>query len=178
MPFRKKAQVVIAFSFRLPVVVFSALHLINLERYPTSTEPLYAVTDTVVWQEIMLFLSLLSATIPNLKAFMRSFSLDFGLGLTFGTSQQKSSDYPLQNLTIGSAQTRGWRKQKDALETRDSVGLSSGLRPDPHANTSTVVHTAADGASIESHGSQDLIIRKVVDWHVHSEAGDAPRVYA
>ncbi|KAF2689937.1 hypothetical protein K458DRAFT_474325 [Lentithecium fluviatile CBS 122367] len=175
MPVKKKVQVVIAFSFRLPVVIFSALHFTHLEQYPTATEPLYSITGALLMQQAMLLWSLISATIPNLKAFMKSFSLDFGLGLTFGTSQQKSSDYPLQNLTIGSAQTRPWRRTPTTTHD-DGGGMSTSLRPDPHRHKSTVVHTAEDGASVGSHGSQDLIIRKVVDWHVRSESSDRDEI--
>jgi len=174
MPTKKKIQVVIAFAFRLPIVILSALHFVRLTKYPAATQPLYSVTNTLVYQQAMLLWSLISATIPNLKAFMKSFSLDFGLGLAFSKSQ-KSSDYQLHNLTIGSAQTRGWRKANDHSTRNDDIhgdGISSGLRPDPHQHNTTVVHPTGDSASIGSHGSQDLIIRKVVDWHVRSESSD------
>jgi hypothetical protein len=109
MPLKKKSQVVVAFAFRLPVVIFSALHFVHIRRYPTTDEPLYHVTGVIIQQQYMLLWSLISATIPNLKAFIQSFSLDFGMGMGLDASQ-KSSSYPLKNLTIGSAKTRDWRK--------------------------------------------------------------------
>lgn len=58
--------------------------------------------------------------------------------------------------------------------------MSSSLRPDPHMHQTTVIHASTggnnnnneDGGSIGSHGSQDLIIRKEVKWHVQSESTD------
>jgi hypothetical protein len=173
MPIKKKVQVVVAFAFRLPVIALSVLHYVRLISYVNAAEPLYSITDALVYQQAMLLWSLVAATIPNLKAFMKSFSLDFGLS-PFGKSQ-KSSDYPLHNLTIGSERTRGWRRTNDETtrdDDRGSGGISSGLRPDPHQHNTTVVHPAGDAASVESHGSQDLIIRKVVDWHVRSDSTD------
>jgi hypothetical protein len=168
MPVKKKSQVVLAFAFRLPVVIFSAIHFVHLDQYPATDEPLYSVTNVIIQQQCMLLWSLISATIPNMKAFIQSFSLDFGMGMGLDTSQ-KSSSYPLKNLTIGSAQTRSWRKTNYSKHDGNG-GISSSLRPDPHQHKSVVVHHAGgDGSSIASHGSQDLIIRKVVDWHVRSE---------
>jgi hypothetical protein len=168
MPIKKKSQVVAAFAFRLPVIVFSVLHFVRIKRYPATDEPLYCVTDAVIQQQCMLLWSLVSATIPNMKAFLQSFSLDFGMGMGLDTSQ-KSSSYPLKNLTIGSARTRHWRKTESSTHN-NGEGISSALRPDPYQHKSVVVHHATgDESSIASHGSQDLIIRKVVDWHVLSE---------
>jgi hypothetical protein len=168
MPLKKKSQVVVAFAIRLPVIVFSTIHYIQLKRYPTTDEPLYSVTNAVVQQQCMVLWSLVSATIPNMKAFIQSFSMDFGQGLGLNT-MQKSSSYPMNNLTIGSAHTRHGRKTNGSGNDGDE-GISSGLRLDPYQHKSVVLHHAAgDASSIGSHGSQDLIIRKVVDWHVHSE---------
>jgi hypothetical protein len=168
MPIKKKSQVVAAFAFRLPVIVFSVVHYVRIKRYPTTDEPLYTVTDAVIQQQCMLLWSIVSTTIPNMKAFLQSFSMDFGMGMGLDTSQ-KSSSYPLKNLTIGSARTRYWQKT-DNSRPDDGTAMSSSLRPDPHQHKSVVVHhTTGDANSIASHGSQDLIIRKVVDWHVLSE---------
>jgi hypothetical protein len=168
MPLKKKSQVVVAFAFRLPVIIFSTIHFIHLEQFPMTAEPLYSVTDVVVQQQCMLLWSLVSATIPNMKAFIQSFSMDFGMGLGLNTIQ-KNSSYPMNNLTIGSAHTRHGRETNDSRVDGDG-GISSGLRPDPYQHKSVILHhTAGDTVSIGSHGSQDLIIRKVVDWHVHSE---------
>jgi hypothetical protein len=169
MPLKKKSQVVVAFAFRLPVVVFSAMHYVHLKKYPATDEPLYSVTDAIIQKQCMILWSLISATIPNMKAFIQSFSMDFGMGMGLSTLQ-KSSSYPMKNLTIGSAQTRDGQKTNNSRHDGEDGGISSSLRPDPYQHKSVIVHhTPGDGSSIGSHGSQDLIIRKVVDWHVRSE---------
>jgi hypothetical protein len=111
-----------------------------------------------------------------MKAFLRSFSLHFGMGMGIDTSQ-KSSSYPLKNLAVGSARTRHWRKT-DSSRHDDEEGLSSILRPDTFQHESVIVHHAAgNGNSIASHGSQDLIIRKMVDWHVLSEPSGKDKIH-
>ncbi|KAF2639092.1 hypothetical protein P280DRAFT_550562 [Massarina eburnea CBS 473.64] len=177
MPFRRKAQVVAAFSFRLPIIAVSITHYFSIQNSWSSVEPLYAITNPLIIQQAMLCWSLISATIPNLKAFMQSFSTEWGLGMSLGTSTGQSSDHPLQtfNLTIGSARTKGINNGLLSMYS-DDAGLSTGLRPDPHLHSATVVHTgdnvnaAEDRASIASHGSQEWIIRKSVSWQVNSDS--------
>jgi hypothetical protein len=174
MSLKKKTQVAIAFAFRIPIVIFSVLHFIHLAQYPIAPQPLYSVTEPLIDQQAMLLWSLISATIPNLKTFMLSFSLDFGQGVTFG-NQTKSSDHASHIVTIGSAESKGLPKTNRSASWADSTlsdGLSSSLRPDPHQHNTTVVHSAGEKASIGSFGSQDLNIKKVVDWHVRSESND------
>src|SRR5207249_1116202 len=119
-------------------IVFSTLHLDSLTKYPTAAEPLFAVTSALMYQQAMVLWSLISATIPNTKSFMKSFSTDFGLAMGLGT--QTAKDYPLNNLTIGSARTRGSRKANSSMrdddEDRCTINereeVESTLRPDEH----------------------------------------------
>lgn len=175
MPFKVKCQVILAFGLRFPVIIFSAMHFDSIARFPTAEEPLFTVTNALLYQQAMMLWSLISATIPNTKAFVKSFSTDFGLAM--GLEIQTARDYPLQNLTIGSARTRSSRKGNQSIKYDDDRvpinkedELDSVLRPDVHQHRTTVVHAVSDGGSIGSHGSQDLIIRKEVKWQVRTES--------
>ncbi|KAL7758360.1 hypothetical protein ACKLNR_012887 [Fusarium oxysporum f. sp. zingiberi] len=68
----RKCQVVMAFSFRIPLIALSAVHLAYTATYPASLEPQFAVTKALLCQQIMVAWSLISATVPNLKNFLKS----------------------------------------------------------------------------------------------------------
>ncbi|KAF6530300.1 hypothetical protein HZS61_001612 [Fusarium oxysporum f. sp. conglutinans] len=74
--FARKCQVVTAFSFRIPLIAISSVHLAYSQTYPSSLEPQFAVTNTLICQQVMIAWSLISATTPNLKNFLKSFSID------------------------------------------------------------------------------------------------------
>ncbi|KAF2026158.1 hypothetical protein EK21DRAFT_12166, partial [Setomelanomma holmii] len=74
-----KLQVAVAFGFRIPVIGFAALNLQYISRYVDSDNVSYHIIPALVCQQYELFWSLLSATIPTLKSFMRSFNSGFGM---------------------------------------------------------------------------------------------------
>lgn len=80
MSIGSKLQVFIAFSFRLPLTVLSMTHLLYSEHYNGSKEPQFTVANEVMLQQALLIWSLVSATIPSMKPFVRSFSMNMGFG--------------------------------------------------------------------------------------------------
>jgi hypothetical protein len=99
MTFKQKSQVLLAFSFRIPLIAISSLHLVYFKPFPTSQEPQFAVTNVVLLQQAMVIWSLISATIPNMKNFMKSFSMHFSFPLGWGSTARGFDGYPLQSLT-------------------------------------------------------------------------------
>lgn len=110
-----KFQVFLAFVFRLPLVGLSALHLALFKGYSVSTsslppsttasssgeQPQLAVARGLLLQQVMLAYSLVSATVPNLKSFMRSFSV--GLGVSIGFIPRAAGS-PLDDLESSTGQ--------------------------------------------------------------------------
>lgn len=108
MSFKRKLQVVLAFSFRLPLVVLSGLHLAYFSSYPSAEEPQYAITDSLLIQQVTIVWSIISATIPNIKNFLKSFSLGMGFPVAFDiTGYGSSNAYPLQALGNRKSRTTG-----------------------------------------------------------------------
>jgi hypothetical protein len=202
-----RLQLILAFAPRLPLVALSALHLRSMGTYVSSPEPQMAVADALVLQQCALTWSVMSATVPNLKNFMKSFDTGFGLrlGLTAtgaGSASGGGESYALQ--TIGGSSGPGRRTGSRGTKTasRDGASHREGkqeetvgaghlnskgsqltlkamgpLRPDLAENTVTVVHRmdgesegsgSADGGSLVRMESQDLIIRKDMQWMVES----------
>ncbi|KAF2751775.1 hypothetical protein M011DRAFT_393108 [Sporormia fimetaria CBS 119925] len=164
-----KLQVVIAFGFRLPVVGFSAAHLYYVSRYSSSANVSEDIIPAMLYQQFELFWSLLAATMPTLKAFMRSFNSGFGMEIdldgygsaygshSHGSRGQNRGSYPLQSLQ--SATTKGGvsTSKSGTLKSRDGIALR-GLKD-----------KSKTAASVNSDGSQELIIQRDVQWSVYSE---------
>jgi hypothetical protein len=80
MSMNLKARVVIAFAFRLPVAAFAMVFARLFTTVHKSPNPGVAVATAISWQQIQLSYSLISATIPCLKSFIKSFDTNFGHG--------------------------------------------------------------------------------------------------
>ncbi|KAF7558248.1 hypothetical protein G7Z17_g151 [Cylindrodendrum hubeiense] len=188
MSFTRKFQVSMAFAFRLPLIVLSAIHLAHLRKYPDAAEPQFAVTNSLLFQQAMIVWSLISATVPNLKNFLKSFSIGMGFPLAFDLSMYGSSNaYALQSLdknrskaTSSAAATgAGASTSLSVHDHSDSEarGRPHNWRPDKVSHQTTAAHhysgNSRDNLSEEEEnsrtGSQELIINKEVAWNVTYE---------
>ncbi|KAI3401805.1 hypothetical protein diail_8183 [Diaporthe ilicicola] len=188
MSFCLKFQVFLAFAFRLPLVALSLAHLSLFEQYVKSPQPLFRISDSILAQQVMLTYSLISATIPNLKSFLKSFST--GLGVSFGFMDKdldaSSEAYALQTLTAHSGRRRNLSPGNlspghiyDGAD--DRVGRQQPmLRPgsvqhevlihhSPDAGSDRGSSATEDARQISRCGSRDMIIKKEVQWNVHHE---------
>lgn len=182
MSLPRKCQVVLAFSFRLLLVILSGLHLKYFSDYTTSPEPQFAITNALLLQQVTIVWSIISATIPNLKNFLKSFSLGMGFPVAFDISGYGSSHaYALQNMSHGRSKITASQAVGAASSAvsrnddrcRDRPGA---WRPDETGHQSTVVHQGHRGTQgseeedkISRHGSQEMIINKEVVWNVTYE---------
>ncbi|KAK3714682.1 hypothetical protein LTR37_007662 [Vermiconidia calcicola] len=95
MSAKLKAQVASAFVFRLGVAAAAIMHAVWVARHEKSVHPSIAMVPTIIIAEAELCWSLVSATIPNLKNFMRRFNTgfghEFGLGTTTASEQRRSA---------------------------------------------------------------------------------------
>jgi hypothetical protein len=164
-----KLQVVIAFGFRAPVIAFSAAHLHYVSSYANSSNISRAIIPALLYQQFELFWSLLAATIPTLKAFMRSFNSGFGMeidldgyGSAYGSGGYYNGSFPLQSLSrnrVG-ASASGTAKSKPRNGIEDEISAVS--NPE-------IRNKARATASVMSDGSQELIIQREVQWSVYTE---------
>ncbi|KAM0518879.1 hypothetical protein ACHAPE_003869 [Trichoderma viride] len=137
MSFIRKCQVAMVFSFRLLLIALSVCHLIYVDKYPTSAQPQFAVASSLLFQQVMIVWSLISATVPNMKNFLKSFSIGMGFPLPPDLSWYESNQsYQLQSLE--SRQPRGASSTAAAAGTVPvaSAGAhdpgDSGLRNRPY----------------------------------------------
>lgn len=136
MSFIRKCQVAMVFSFRLLLIALSVSHLVYFDKYPTSAQPQFAVASSLLFQQVMIVWSLISATVPNMKNFLKSFSIGMGFPLPPDLSWYESNQsYQLRSLE--SRQPRGTSSMAaTAAGTVTSAGTfdpcDSGLRSRPY----------------------------------------------
>lgn len=170
-----KFQVVIAFGFRLPVMGFAAAHLHYVSKYAHSSNVSKAIIPALVFQQFELFWSLLAATIPTLKAFMRSFNSGFGMEIdldgyssTLGSRGYYPGSVPLQSLQNATTQHGVVTASVGTNRSRSRKATQSGSRSASHSRL-RVKEQVRVTASINSDDSQELIIQREVEWSVRSE---------
>ncbi|QPC65801.1 hypothetical protein HYE67_008032 [Fusarium culmorum] len=172
----RKWQVVAAFSFRLPLIGLSGVHVAYANKFPLSDEPQFAVTKALLWQQIMVSWSLLSATSPNLRSFMSSFNIGWGFPVAFDETNLDPSD-PLALQELGkiscSAVTTSTLSSVASVSSSERPG---NWRPDVIAHQATITHesdtTYLDDITeeeISRTGSHEMIINKEVTWNVTYE---------
>lgn len=176
MSVARKIQVIMAFSFRVPLVALSALHLAYFWNYPTSNEPQFAITNSLLFQQSMLVWSIISATVPNLKNFLKSFSIGMGFPLAFDISMYGSNHtYPLQSLgnsrsKATSSAVAGTAGASTSVSAHDPMDNDHRGKPQ-HWGSDQIANR--DNASEEGRssraGSQDMIINKEVTWKITYE---------
>lgn len=142
------------------VAALAIAHAVFVARYASASHPSLAMVPTIVFAEAELCWSLVSATIPNLKNFMKSFSTGFGheFGLTsFNESAYQSGSHN---------RDRGIRlKPLSKTDSNARSGSSTGFvnKLNPGAGDYEIDISRGNGpesSSIASGKSQELIIRK------------------
>jgi hypothetical protein len=136
------------------------LHLNAWIGYTNGPPSPLLIVHSLVWQQVLLVVSLITASIPNLKAFLQSLSANWGEP-DFGYTSRKNygnGTYELKNL--------------NSVRPTVSRTMETSV-PHPvqeNSDFETQVYTSTGGAigrsSLGSGGSQDLIIRKETTWVV------------
>lgn len=177
-----------AFSFRIPLIALSAVHLAYFGTYPASAEPQFAITNSLLCQQIMIAWSLISATVPNLKNFLKSFSIGMGFPVAFDLSMSGSSNvYALQSLGNNRSEATSSAAAAAAVTSTfvsdhhhadsEARGRPNDWRPDQVSNQTTAAHHSGsnsrenlseEGQSSRA-GSHEMIINKKVAWEVTYE---------
>ncbi len=99
-----KIQIAVAFGLRSPLIAFSALHLYYVSSYSNTANMSQAIVPALVLQQCELLWSLISATIPTLKAFMKAFNSGFGMEIDLDSHYgQRSGPQDSKTYAPGSA---------------------------------------------------------------------------
>ena len=183
MSVKLKLQVIAVFAFRIPLLPLSILAFTNFKESLRSSNPGVDRTPVILFQQAELCFSLIAATIPCLKSFIRSFDTSSGTRVNYTSHGYSSTSYgksyKMQSMS-------GHRSRNDNHENGDGT-IKINKRPFTRDNQQ---HESLGGAASSSkvtsvafcsdrprdadaddgnRGSQEWIIRRDVQWEVRSE---------
>ncbi|KAK8079402.1 hypothetical protein PG997_007220 [Apiospora hydei] len=187
-------HVSLAFSFRLFVVPLAALRLYYFGDAVAddADDTQLVITNSLLFQQAALVVSLVSATIPNLRTFMKSLNTGFhlpplaveetrGFALrTFGGSTMINGHSNGSNAgrsNTGNASRKGKSPAVSrSSQNRDEAQEELSLRPDGVHHEARISHVRCPSDAVSeqpSHrsGSQERIITKRVEWNIRHDTG-------
>ncbi|EEP82282.1 predicted protein [Uncinocarpus reesii 1704] len=163
MSLTSKAVVVAAFGCRIPTIPATIVRVISIDGAVTPIDPTLRSVDSSICTEVLLHYSLMAATIPCLKPFVIAFNTGWGQG------QGKGSSYVLRN-SYGESTKRISRTVCGQNLTADHFSDE----PCAHATEATGEfvdnRTEIRPGTIESDGSQRMIIQETRSWMVEHES--------
>lgn len=178
-----KLQVLAVFAFRLPLIVLACTFLTTWIDSLSSVNPGISRTVPTLLQQSELCLSIITATIPCVNGFLRSFDTGsggkVGLGSSYdhgnnshvsrrGTNQES---YAMSSLKR-SQNRESWKAGQSSGETGKMRArrLAASCVNTNNKDSSEFDQEAGLGTDDESRrSSRELIIRKDVQWEVISE---------
>ena len=179
----KKRIVVFVFSFRLLVIGVSIGTTVTYFKYLSGSNLNIGVASTVVWQEVLLCVSLISASIPCLRTFLWAF-MSTGLMTAYGNSTLNYSDGPVSHTSR--QQQSVMRSQIRDEPQANGRNFQSQLRPDTHGYKVNVQAPQAvtkknddhrdsgEHGSVGSYGSEQYIIHHTTEFEIRrSPANEA-----
>ncbi|KAH8725674.1 hypothetical protein GQ44DRAFT_652357 [Phaeosphaeriaceae sp. PMI808] len=186
-----KIQVLTVFAFRLPLIALSGLVFKTWVSSLSAGNPGIHRTSAIIYQQVELCLSLMAATIPCLKSFIRSFDTGSGVKANFGTS---SNDHNSGYHTGSDSHTHGQSYQLSSIDQRkgdttrsesdwkeDDGTVRVNPRPFTTSRTNSILvlnkklrdtFEAEDTQELDRHShssGKELFIRREVEWEVTSE---------
>jgi len=179
-----KFTVVAAFAFRLPCVVLSALHGVSIHRFITAEDHGLLIANRLLWQQVVLGYSLVSATIPTLKSFIRGYNKALGREVS-SRSRRLGGGYGLDSygrsgtesgLEMRSLPHKGMKRGQSDFSDKINLRPKEGqqYRANAFGDNDRIVQDHKRRTSSGSHGSEDPIIRRDVQINVEYE--DAPKI--
>ncbi|KAL6705998.1 hypothetical protein ACN47E_006100 [Coniothyrium glycines] len=156
-----KMHVVLAFCSRISIVPISIVYLEAWQDYTKGPPSSLRVSQILIWQQILLAFSLITATVPSLKSFLESLSTRWGEAdmTRYGTSNHTwNGTYELKDLN--GVESRVTRTDPDMNNILVSPAFET------HIYTSTQEIGGRGSRASSTGGSQDLIIKKETTWNV------------
>ena len=167
----KGCSIIIPIAFRLATYDSAGLTV-----DPTFKEVLFAV-----WTQVELHFSIISATIPVLRPVANNLNTSYSsLGLVVSSSSYagSSSGYKLSTLRSASKITGRSNalhsSNRATWETPDTSAGSSAFVDHGTQTRNVERRVDPETESIESHSSEQMIIRKQISWRVERGTSESP----
>lgn len=178
-----KVTVTVVFGVRIADILFAAMNLARVASVPASSDPPLTIIPSMMWIQTEMLWSILAASLPCLKTFMRPFDkIDEETwrsnnnmyssgrsGRSWKTTRDRDGILPINAV-------RG-QKEGVVLSASGSDSRSLGLRPENIAHNIEISHpstTDAESEGRKSWGSQERIIHAQTRWEIRREGGRDP----
>ena len=188
----KKAVIVVAFAFRVPVICATIARLFYI--HPATSSAKDATWNAVNYNivtECVLCTSIMTACIPCLKPFLDGFESGM-MGVSFkdrmpGGSNSGSRPYKMRDLAYGNTKSnnasmmRSQNNEKDTMQGDDNdprhkLGVSVEVVADGNRDRNPGHNRGGDTGSVASSSKSDqMIIKKNIQWTVQYEDAPPPR---
>jgi hypothetical protein len=190
LSFQKKLLVVLAFGLRLPYVKYIFQYLIYLPTLQNrmiapavlrldsilavihSSDPTLEATMVGVYTQMELCYSILAATTPCLRPFMKTLNTNYGAPASMKSTPDTTHAYSMNSI---SNRSRTTGRQLSSKGKQPSISESRPItRWDKTAHHASVM--SGDQVSLHSHDSKKMIISKNIEWAVDfdEEQGRGP----
>jgi len=169
MRLERKSRVLIAFALRLPIIAFAGVSLNYLLRHLSSGRANIDIATSIAWQEAWLSYSIMSATIPTLKGFIKSFTTAGLPGAVLNTVITGQETH----TGGGSFALTSMRSDRNIRLRPETVGHVANAYPGRPNHRALSFgrgrdEIAEENGSTASKGSKEMIIKKVVEWGISS----------
>ena len=179
---KRDAKILVAsvFAVRLLDIVFSGFNLARIHSASHNKDLGLAIVPSIIWTQAELLWSIVAASVPCLKTFMRPFDKideDTWRSNNDMHASQRSHRSWLdpKDGSVPLEEVKGHKRGMVVTKTGKSLGKESNVRPDKVGHDVVIAHTGLDDSSEEEHrrswGSQERIIKAQTHWEVRHESG-------
>lgn len=161
------------------MIVTIAYRLKSFNAEGLSTDPLLLQDKFIVWTQAELSYSIIAATIPSLRPFMKTLSTYYGTttGRSYGTGYGTGYGAGYSNVSDGNLQSESFqlsslRPKGKGDEYKYRVWSNkNGASAGDLVTSQDAGPILADAVSVGSSGSQRMIIKKSFAWEVTTDSG-------
>ncbi|PWY87736.1 hypothetical protein BO70DRAFT_427637 [Aspergillus heteromorphus CBS 117.55] len=163
----RKLMIGFAFVFRLPLIIFSILHIITIQQNIHDPDPTLAVVGPIIWAQVELNYALVACSVFCLRPFMAAVSTNYG---TAGDSNLEGSG-GARSLKI-----RGGLSSKEGSGGRSLAGAGArdGRREGRNGvagrsielELDLVERGGRDSVGSEGGSAKKMVIRKDVEYSI------------
>lgn len=128
---RLKIKLSFAFILRIPLIILSTIYLLQIRNLADSDEPQLDAITSLILQQLMITSSLISATIPNIATFVKSFSMALGAAVFRPNRPDHPQSFPLQSLRASTQRSKMDPSRNDnqqRSESRDRLWSDQSFR--------------------------------------------------
>ncbi|KNG81982.1 hypothetical protein ANOM_010574 [Aspergillus nomiae NRRL 13137] len=178
MSLKRKLPIGFAFFFRLPLVIFSILHLCALNQTIASQDPTLAAVEPIIWAQVELHYALVACSVFCLRPFMAAVSTNYGTAGDSNLESGSTSRTPKDQSSSSKSGTRGlpsvvdgrerWRVSRSGTwsKTHERLGSDESGAQKAGPMDSSIELVEMDGSDAAECSGGRMFIRKDVQYTI------------